>query len=99
MKERIGAPVEIKWFWRRWATFLVGGLAYGLIWIIISKLTDADALKWIALALVCLIGVAHTIYLTGATVTDWAKVVAAARPGVTIGPAGAKSEPEGDVEK
>lgn len=99
MKEKIGGMVEIKWLWRRWATFLVGGCSYFLIAVIVWRLSDADALKWIALALICLIGLAHTIYLTGATVLDWAKVVAAARPGLTIGPMSAKSETQEEPDK
>lgn len=87
-------PIEVKWFWRRVVTIGVLLIAFALLGAIIWRLTEPTALKWIALGLLAVVALAHTIYLTGATVTDWARVVAAARPGVKIGPASVKSEPE-----
>jgi hypothetical protein len=86
-------PIEVKWLWRRVVTIGVLLAGFGLVGAIIWRVTDPGALKWIALGLLVVIALAHTIYLTGATVTDWARVVAAARPGVKIGPASAESAP------
>jgi hypothetical protein len=86
-------PIEVKWLWRRVVTIGVLLMAFGLVAAIIWRLSDPVALKWVALGLLVVIALAHTIYLTGATVTDWARVVAAARPGVKIGPTSAESAP------
>lgn len=86
-------PIEVKWLWRRIVTIGVILASLALVAFIIWRLTEPSALKWIALSLVGLIALAHTIYLTGATVTDWARVVAAARPGVSVGLGGAASSP------
>jgi hypothetical protein len=90
-------PIEVKWFWRRVVTIGVLLIGFALLGVIIWRLTDPQALKWIALGLLVLLAIAHTIYLTGATVTDWARVVAAARPGVKIGPASVESKAEGEA--
>lgn len=87
------APIEVKWLWRRVFTFASSLAAYALVAWIIWKLTDAKALQWIGLALILLIAVGHAIYLTGATVTDWARLAAAARPGVKITPTGVTTDP------
>lgn len=74
-------PVERRWLWRRIITFTVMVPAEIGIGVIIYHLADPLSLKWIALALVGLIALAHTVHLTGATVSDWAKFAAAARSG------------------
>jgi len=74
-------PVEKRWLWRRIITFTVMIPAEVGIGAIIYHLVDPQALKWIALALVGLIALAHTVHLTGATVSEWAKFAAAARSG------------------
>ena len=72
-------PIEVRWLWRRiytyGATLLNSAGVAGVVW----RLHDAQALKWIALALVGANVVLATLYLAGATVTDWAKLAHAAR--------------------
>ena len=46
---------------------------------IVWRLHDAQALKWLGLGLVGANVVTATLYLAGATVTDWAKLAHAAR--------------------
>lgn len=71
--------VEVRWLWRRIyagvATLLNSAGVAAIIW----RLKDPDALKWLGLALVGANVVMATLYLAGATVTDWAKLAAAAR--------------------
>ena len=75
--------VEIKWFWRRVLTFGLIVVCLGLLTTIVCRLTNPDALKWIALGLIGVISLAHVIYLTGSTSTDVARLIAAARSGET----------------
>lgn len=71
--------VEIRWVWRRVyayvATLLNSAGVMGIIW----RLDDPGALKWLGLALIGANVAMATLYLAGATVTDWAKLAAAAR--------------------
>ncbi|WP_430425607.1 hypothetical protein [Phenylobacterium sp.] len=71
--------VEVRWLWRRIyacaATLLNSAGVAAIIW----RLSDPDALKWLGLSLVGANVVMATLYLAGATVTDWAKLAAAAR--------------------
>ena len=71
--------VEVRWLWRRVysyaATLLNSAGVGGVIW----RLDDPAALKWLGLALVVANVVIATLYLAGATVTDWAKLAAATR--------------------
>ena len=72
-------PPEVRWLWRRvytYASTLLNscGVA-GIIW----RISDPQALKWIGLALIAGNVVVATLYLAGATVTDWAKLARAAR--------------------
>lgn len=74
-------PVEVRWLWRRiyaYASTLANSAGVGLV---IWRLSDPTALKWIALGLIMANVVMATLYLAGATVTDWAKLAAAARGG------------------
>lgn len=72
-------PVEVRWFWRRVYTYAVTLLNCAGLGVIVVRLNSAEALKWIALALVGANVVTATLYLAGATVTDWAKLAHAAR--------------------
>ena len=70
---------EIRWLWRRIYTYgvtLLNGIGVGAV---VWRLHDAQALKWLGLALVGANVVTATLYLAGATVTDWAKLAHAAR--------------------
>jgi hypothetical protein len=71
--------IEVRWLWRRIyayaATLLNSAGVGGVIW----RLNDPAALKWLGLALVGANVAMATLYLAGATVTDWAKLIAAAR--------------------
>lgn len=76
-------PIEVRWLWRRVYTYgatvmNTAGLA-GVVW----RLDDPAALKWLGLALIGANIVLATLYLAGATVTDWAKLAAAGRGGET----------------
>ena len=80
--ERSGAsrpPVEVRWLWRRIYTYVTTVLNSAGIVAIICRLEDPAALKWLGLVLVGANVVLATLYLAGATVTDWAKLAAGAR--------------------
>ena len=71
--------VEVRWLWRRiyaYAATLANSAGVGAI---IWRLDDPQALKWLGLALIGANIIMATLYLAGATVTDWAKLAAAAR--------------------
>lgn len=72
-------PVEIRWLWRRIYAFVATLLNCAGVAIIVVRLSDPTALKWIGLALIGSNVVMATLYLAGATVTDWAKLAHAAR--------------------
>ena len=72
-------PVEVRWLWRRIYTYAVTILNCVGIGAIVLRLNSAEALKWIGLALIGANVVTATLYLAGATVTDWAKLALAAR--------------------
>jgi formylmethanofuran dehydrogenase subunit A len=76
-------PVEVRWFWRRVYTYGVTVVNSAGVGAIVWRLNDAQALKWLGLALVGANVVTATLYLAGATVTDWAKLAHAARTGGT----------------
>jgi hypothetical protein len=74
-------PIEVRWLWRRIYTYAVtllnGAALGGIVW----RLKDSETLKWIGLALIGANVAVATLYLAGATVTDWAKLAHAARGG------------------
>jgi hypothetical protein len=74
-------PIEVRWFWRRIYTYVATVLNSVGVAAIIWRLHDPSALKWLGLALIGANVVMATLYLAGATVTDWAKLAAAARRG------------------
>lgn len=74
--------VEVRWLFRRIYTYAASLLNAGGVGAIIWRLDDAQALKWLGLALIGANVVLATLYLAGATVTDWAKLAAAARSAV-----------------
>jgi hypothetical protein len=71
--------LEVRWLFRRLYTYGATLLNSAGVGAIVWRLHDPAALKWIALALVGANVVLATLYLAGATVTDWAKLAAAAR--------------------
>lgn len=74
-------PVEVRWLWRRIYTYAATLLnSLGMV-VIVTRLSDPHALKWLGLALIGSNVVMATLYLAGATVTDWAKLAQAARNG------------------
>lgn len=72
-------PPEVRWLWRRvyvYAATLLNSAAVGAaIW----RLEDARAVTWLGLGLIAANTAMATLYLAGATVTDWAKLAASAR--------------------
>jgi len=72
-------PVEVRWLWRRVYTYAATLLNSVGIVAIVVRVNDAQALKWLGLALIGSNVVVATLYLAGATVTDWAKLAQAAR--------------------
>lgn len=71
--------VEVRWLWRRIYTYAATLLNSAGITAIIWRIDDPEALKWLGVSLVAANVVMATLYLAGATVTDWAKLAAAAR--------------------
>jgi hypothetical protein len=72
---------EVRWLWRRIYTYALTVMNGAGLGATIWRLNDPQALKWLGL---CLIGAnvaVATLYLAGATVTDWARLAAAARRG------------------
>jgi hypothetical protein len=74
-------PIEVRWLWRRIYTYGATILNSAGVGAIIWRLDDPQALKWLGLALIGGNVVMATLYLAGATVTDWAKLAAAGRQG------------------
>lgn len=72
-------PVEITWLWRRVFTYLASLANAGLLAAVILKVRDPRGLVALGLALVAANVVLATLYLAGATVTDWARIAGAAR--------------------
>lgn len=72
-------PVEVRWLWRRIYTYAATVLNCAGVGAIIWRIDDAAALKWLGLGLIGGNVVMATLYLAGATVTDWAKLAAAAK--------------------
>ena len=70
---------EVRWFWRRVYTYGATLLNSAGVGAIVWRLDDPQALKWLGLVLVGANVVTATLYLAGATVTDWAKLAHAAR--------------------
>lgn len=76
-------PVEITWLWRRVFTYLASLANAGLLAAVIVKVRDPKGLAALGLALGLALVAANvvlaTLYLAGATVTDWARIAGAAR--------------------
>jgi hypothetical protein len=72
-------PVEVRWLFRRIYAYAATVLNSAGVGAIVWRLDDAQALKWLGLTLIGANVVMATLYLAGATVTDWAKLAAAAR--------------------
>ena len=81
-------PVEITWLWRRVFTYLASLANAGLLAAVIVKVRDPQGLAALGLALVAANVVLATLYLAGATVTDWARIAGAARGGAKAGEGG-----------
>lgn len=79
-------PAEVSFKWRRIYTFTLGGLTAVGVGVIIAKLTDADALKWVAIALIAQNVVVMGCYMMGSSLVDWAKLAAGWRGSPTPPP-------------
>lgn len=88
MSEGARPPVEITWLWRRIFTYLASLVNAGLLAAVIAKVKDPQGLAALGLALVAANVVLATLYLAGATVTDWARIAGAARGGGKAGEGG-----------
>ena len=71
--------LEVRWLWRRLYTYVATLLNCAGVAAVVWQVQDPAALKWIALTLIGANVALATLYLAGATVTDWAKLAAAAR--------------------
>jgi hypothetical protein len=89
MSEGARPPVEVTWLWRRIFTYLASLVNAGLLAAVIAKVKDPQGLAALGLALVAANVVLATLYLAGATVTDWARIAGAARGGPRDGEGGA----------
>ena len=76
MTHQDDTPAEVSFKWRRIYTFAIGALTSIGVGAIIAKLTDADALKWVAIALVAQNVVVMGFYMAGASLVDYAKLAA-----------------------
>ena len=85
MSEGARPPVEVTWLWRRIFTYLASLVNAGLLAAVIAKVKDPQGLATLGLALVAANVVLATLYLAGATVTDWARIAGAARGGAARG--------------
>ena len=81
-------PVEVTWLWRRIFTYLASLANAGLLAAVIVKVKDPQGLEALGLALLAANVVLATLYLAGATVTDWARIAGAARGGAKAGDGG-----------
>ena len=88
MSEGARPPVEVTWLWRRIFTYLASLVNAGLLAAVIAKVKDPQGLATLGLALVAANVVLATLYLAGATVTDWARIAGAARGGTKTGEGG-----------
>ena len=88
MTEGARPPVEVTWLWRRIFTYLASLVNAGLLAAVIAKVKDPQGLATLGLALVAANVVLATLYLAGATVTDWARIAGAARGGAKTGEGG-----------
>ena len=89
MSGPVRPPVEVTWLWRRVFTYLASLVNAGLLAAVILKVRDPQGLAALGLALVAANVVLATLYLAGATVTDWARIAGAARGGAKAGEGGA----------
>lgn len=76
---------EVRWTWRRIFSIGLTVALVGLLVLVITRLSDPGALKAIALALAGLIGLVALLYIAGATTTDVARLIAAARAAPSSG--------------
>ena len=74
MSEAERPPVEVRWLWRRVYSYAVTLLNLAGLGLIIWKVFDPQVLKWLGLGLIGANVVVATLYLAGATVTDWARI-------------------------
>lgn len=77
MTHQDDTPAEVSFKWRRIYTFIIGGLTAVGVGAIIAKLSDADALKWVAIALIAENVVVMGFYMAGASLVDYAKLAGA----------------------
>jgi hypothetical protein len=74
--EQDDTPAENGWFYRRWFTFVSSSIYMAILTFSIIKIDDSSDLKWIALALIGAKVILDGLYMAGASVLDYAKVVA-----------------------
>lgn len=70
-------PAERGWLWRRSYTYAATAVNLLFVGVIVWKLDDPGALKWIAIALVVSNIIMAGLYLAGASVLDYAKLAGA----------------------
>lgn len=72
-------PPEVRWLWRRVYVYGATLLNSAGVAVAIWRLEDPAAIKGLGLGLIAANVAMATLYLAGATVTDWAKLAASAR--------------------
>lgn len=65
--------------WRRWIAIGVLAVGHFIVFWISQRITDAHLLRWIVGAVLLFSLIIAMTYYTGASITDWVKVIQAVR--------------------
>lgn len=76
---QIAPTPERGWLWRRLFSFALAAALLVLVYSVIRRLTDASALRAVALALLLELALVQLLYMGGATLTDIWRLVSAVR--------------------
>jgi hypothetical protein len=65
---------EVQWFWRRLFTFLFTSVNSLAVAVIVWKIDEPNALKWIGLGLIFANIMLAFVYMAGATLVDLTRI-------------------------